>query len=252
MSVMASLSWSRTRVVLSRELMGYFATPIAYVFIVIFLMLSGFFTFEIGNFFNRNQADLIAFFNYHPWLYLFLVPPIAMRLWSEERKSGTIELLMTLPLGVTDAVLGKFLATWLFTGIALALTFPLWLTVNYLGSPDNGVIFASYLASWLMAGAYLAVGSCLSATTKNQVIAFILTTSVCFIFVLIGFPMVLGFFYGWVPAWLVDNIAALSFFTHYQSIVRGVFDIRDLLFFLLFITCWLMATVLVLQLKKSD
>ena len=243
---------SRVNILLKRELSGYFATPIAYIFIVIFLMLSGFFTFEMGNFFARNQADLLSFFTYHPWLYLFLVPPLTMRLWAEERKTGTIELLMTLPITSTDAVLGKFIAAWIFTGLALVLTFPIWITVNYLGSPDNGVIIAAYIGSWLMAGAFLAVGSCLSALTKNQVIAFILSVMTCFVLVLIGFPFMLNIFYGWAPQGLVDGIAALSFFTHYQSITRGVLDIHDVVYFLFFIGCWLLATVVVIDLKKSD
>ena len=242
----------RMPVILKRELASYFATPLAYVFIVIFLMLSGFFTFELGHFFTRGQADLSSFFTFHPWLYLILVPPLAMRLWAEERKSGTVELLMTLPITVSAAVTGKFLAAWLFTGLALLLTFPIWVTVNYLGNPDNGVIMAAYLGSWLMAGAFLAVGSCLSAATKNQVVAFILTVSVSFLFILIGYPLLLNAFYGWAPAWLIDTLASLSFLTHYQSISRGVLDWRDLLFFLLFIVCWLAATVIVIELKKAD
>ena len=165
-----------------RELYGYFATPVAYVFLVIFLILSGLFTFYLGSFYERGQADLSAFFDWHPWLYLFLVPAIAMRLWAEERKNGTIELLMTLPITLMQAVLGKFLAAWIFTAIALFLTFPIWITVNYLGSPDNGIIISSYLGSLLMAGGYLAIGSCISALTKNQVIAFVVGISVCFLF----------------------------------------------------------------------
>ncbi|TQV85756.1 ABC transporter permease subunit [Exilibacterium tricleocarpae] len=236
---------------LRRELGSYFATPLAYLFIVIFLMLSSFFTFKLGNFFDRGQADLTSFFLFHPWLYLILAPPLAMRLWAEERKSGTIELLMTLPVTLLEMVLGKFLAAWLFTGIALLLTFPIWLTVNYLGDPDNGVVVAAYLGSWLMAGAFLAVGSCLSATTGNQVIAFILTVSVCFVFVIIGYPALLEVLYGWAPNWLVDTLASLSFLTHFQSIGRGVLDWRDLLFFVLFIGCWLLATAIVIQVKKA-
>ena len=178
-------------VILKRELQSYFATPLAYVFIFIFLVLSGVFTFYLGNFFEREQADLTPFFSFHPWLYLFLIPAISMRLWSEERKTGTIELLMTLPVTRLDAVLGKFLAAWLFAGLALALTFPLWITVNYLGDPDNGVIFASYLGSFLMAGGFLAIGSCMSALTRSQVIAFIGCGIVCLLFVLAGFQMFL-------------------------------------------------------------
>jgi len=238
--------------VFKRELGSYFATPVAYVFIVIFLLLSGAFTFYVGNFYERGQADLFPFFNFHPWLYLFLVPAVAMRLWSEERKSGTIELLLTLPLTMWQAVVGKFLAAWLFIGIALALTFPIWITVNYLGSPDNGVIFACYLGSFLMAGAFLAIGSCLSACTRNQVVAFILTVVVCFVFLLAGFPLVLGFFSAWAPQGLVDAISGLSFLSHFASIAKGVIDLRDLVYFLLTIAFWLYASAVVIDLKKAD
>ena len=178
--------------VMRRELAGYFSTPVAWVFIVIFLVMAGVFTFYIGSFYDRGIADLDPFFNFHPWLYLFLVPAIAMRLWAEERRSGTIELLLTLPLTAWQAVLGKFLAAWLFVGLALLLTFPTWLTVNYLGDPDNGVIAAAYIGSWLMAGGFLAIGSCMSALTRNQVVAFILSVVVCFGFLLSGLPMVTG------------------------------------------------------------
>ncbi|MFZ8957704.1 MAG: ABC transporter permease subunit, partial [Pseudohongiellaceae bacterium] len=170
-------------IIFKRELYSYFATPLAYVFIVIFLITNGIFTFDLGGFFLRGQADLLPFFGFHPWLYLFMVPAIAMTLWADERKTGTIELLLTLPVRLVDAVLGKFLAAWVLTGIALALTFPIWVTVNYLGDPDNGVIVAAYLGSWFMAGGFLAIGSCMSACTKNSVIAFILTVAICFLFV---------------------------------------------------------------------
>jgi ABC-2 type transport system permease protein len=193
-------------VIFKRELASYFATPLAYVFIVIFLVLSGVFTFYLGGFFESGQANLSAFFNFHPWLYLFLVPAIAMRLWAEERKSGSIELLMTLPITRFEAVTGKFLAAWVFAGIALLLTFPMIITVNYLGEPDNGAIVTGYIGSWLLAGAYLAIGSCMSALSKNQVIAFILAVSACFLFIVSGFPMVLDAF-AWAPQWLVDAIA---------------------------------------------
>ena len=242
----------RIGLIFKRELASYFATPVAYVFIVIFLMLAGFFTFYFGGFYERNQADLQAFFEYHPWLYLFLVPAIAMRLWAEERKTGTIELLMTLPITLADAVIGKFLAAWVFLGIALVLTFPVWMTVNYLGEPDNGVILATYLGSWLMAGGFMSVGSCLSAATKNQVIAFILTVSVCFLFVIAGFPMVLDILPEVLPQWVVDTAASLSFLTHYRDISKGVLDLRDVLYFIVFIGCWLFATVIVIELKKAD
>ena len=235
-----------------RELQSYFATPVAYVFIVIFLMLMGAFTFYLGNFYERGQADLRAFFNFHPWLYLFLVPALSMRLWAEERKSGTIELLMTLPITPVQAVLGKFLASWAFAGIALTLTFPIWLTVNYLGDPDNGAIFAAYIGSLLMAGGFLAIGSCLSAFTRNQVIAFVLTVVACFGFLLSGFPLVLDLFSGWAPQMIVDGIASLSFLTHFTDISRGVIDIRDLIYFALVIGTFLYANMIVLGWKQAD
>ncbi len=243
---------SPTVAVFRRELAGYFATPVAYVFIVIFLALAGALTFYLGNLFERGQADLQPFFSFHPWLYLFLVPAVSMRLWAEERKSGTIELLLTLPVTLSQAVLGKFLAAWAFIGIALALTFPMWITVNYLGDPDNGVILAGYLGSWLMAGAFLAVGICLSATTRNQVVAFILTVLVCFLLMLAGFPLVLNAFSGWAPQVFVDAIAQLSFLTHFAAIAKGVLDLRDIVFFLLTIAAWLAACAVVLELKKAD
>ena len=195
-------------IVMKRELDSYFSTHLAYVFILIFLVLSGVFTFYLGNFYERGQADLLPFFNFHPWLYLFLVPALSMRLWAEELKSGSIELLLTLPVKIVDAVAGKFLAAWIFAGISLMMTFPLWLTVNYLGDPDNGVIFTSYLGSWLMAGSFLAIGSCMSALSKSQVIAFILCGVVCLLFVLAGYPLVLNSIKTWVPLVVVDSVAA--------------------------------------------
>lgn len=239
-------------IIIKREFASYFATPIAYVFILIFLMLSGVFTFYIGNFYERGQADLTAFFSFHPWLYLFLVPAVSMRLWSEERKSGSVELLMTLPITRLDVVAGKFLAAWFFTGIALLLTFPMWITVNYLGEPDNGVILASYIGSWLMAGGFLAIGSCTSAISKSQVIAFILCGVLCLMFVLAGFPMVLSVFKGWAPAMLIDTLASLSFLTHFSSISKGVLSLRDLLYFVSMIVFWLLATMVVVDLKQGE
>lgn len=235
-----------------RELQSYFSTPVAYVFIVIFLLLMGTFTFYLGGFYERGQADLAGFFNYHPWLYLFLVPAISMRLWAEERKSGSIELLMTLPVTAWQAVVGKYLAAWAFTGIALLLTFPIWLTVNYLGEPDNGVIFAAYIGSFLMAGGFLAIGSCLSAVTKNQVIAFVITVVVCFGFLLSGFPMVLDLFTAWAPQAVVDAVASVSFLTHFTSIKKGVIDFRDLIYFALVIGTFLYANTIVLKWKQAD
>jgi ABC-2 type transport system permease protein len=240
------------RTIFKRELASYFATPLAFVFIVIFLILAGAFAFLLGGFYERSQADLQPFFMYHPWLYLFLIPAISMRLWAEERKSGSIELLMTLPVTLWQAVIGKYLAAWVFAGIALALTFPMWITVNFLGDPDNGAIFAAYIGSFLMAGGFLAIGSCLSATTRNQVIAFIFTVVVCFGFLLSGFPVVLGVFQGWLPQILLDAIASLSFLTHFESISKGVIDIRDLIYFGALIAAWLAATAIVLDMKKAD
>jgi len=243
---------NKTGIIFRRELSAYFATPVAYVFIVIFLVLASAFTFYLGNFYERGQADLSPFFTFHPWLYLFLVPAISMRLWAEERKSGSIELLLTLPIRTSEVVLGKFLAAWAFCGIALALTFPIWITVNYLGEPDNGAIFTAYLGSLLMAGAFLAIGACISATTRNQVIAFIITVVVCFGFLLSGLPLVLDLFSGWAPQVLTDAVASLSFMTHFRSLSRGVIDLRAVVYFALVIGFWLAANTVVLDLKKAD
>ncbi len=239
------------KAIMKRELHGYFSTPVAYVFIVIFLFMTGIFTFYVGSFYERNQADLEPFFNFHPWLYLFLLPAIAMRLWSEERKTGTIELLMTLPVTVADAVVGKFLAAWIFSAVALALTFPIWITVNYLGEPDNAVILSAYIGSLLMAGGFLAIGSCVSALTRSQVIAFVIGAAICFLFVLSGFPMVLNLFQAWAPQALIDAIASFSFLTHFSSISKGVIDLRDLVYFVVLILFWLYATVVVIDIKKG-
>jgi ABC-2 type transport system permease protein len=235
-----------------RELRAYFATPLAYVFIVIFLVLAGVFSFQVGGFFERGQADLQSFFRWHPWLYLVLIPAISMRLWAEERNSGSIELLMTLPITLWQAVAGKFLAAWCFAGLALLLTFPIWITVNYLGHPDNGVIVAAYLGSWLMAGGFLSIGMCLSAATRNQVIAFITAALVGFVVLLAGFPLVLDFVHGILPQTLVDAIASLSFLTHFETISKGVIDLRDLVYFAALIGFWLAATCLVLDMKKAE
>ena len=236
--------------IIKRELASYFSTPLAYVFIVIFLALVGSFTFYIGNFFVRGQADLNAFFAFHPWVYILLIPAVTMRLWAEERKSGTIELLMTLPLTTTQSVLGKFFAAWFFIFIALFLTFPIWITVNYLGEPDNGVILAGYIGSLFMSGAYLSIGSCISAITKNQVIAFVIATTLCFIFTMSGVDIVLNFFKIWAPEFLVNTISSMSFLTHFESITKGVIEIRDFLFYLSVIVFWLFLNVVVVEFKK--
>lgn len=243
---------NNTLYIMKRELRAYFATPVAYVFIVIFLFLTGLFTFYVGNFYERGQADLQPFFQFHPWLYLFLIPAISMRLWSEERKTGTIELLMTLPVSLGQMVLGKFLAAWAFSAIALALTFPIWITVNYLGNPDNTVILVSYVGSLLMAGGFLAIGSCISAITKNQVIAFVVSLVICFGFVLSGYPIVLDFFKGWAPQPIVDAIGSFSFLTHFNSIMKGVIDARDLIYFAALMAFWLYANTVVIDMKKAS
>ena len=235
-----------------REFTSYFVTPVAYVFIVIFLFMTGVFTFYLGAFYESNQADLEPFFRFHPWLYLFLIPAISMRLWSDERKSGTIELLMTLPVSITDTVVAKYLAAWSFTAIALSLTFPMWITVNYLGNPDNTVVLASYIGSLIMAGGFLAIGSCLSALTKSQVISFVISVVICFMFILSGFPMVLDLFESWAPQAVVDAVASFSFLTHFTSIKKGVIDIRDLIYFAALITFWLYVNIIIIENKKAD
>ena len=239
------------RAIFKRELGGYFATPIAYVFLTIFALLCGVFTFYLGRFIELGQADLQSFFLFHPWLYLFLIPALAMRLWAEERRGGTIELLLTLPVTMTQAVLGKFFAAWAVAVVALATTAPIWLTVNYLGDPDNGVILAAYIGSALMAGAFLAIGTCFSALSKNQVIAFVLSAAACLAFVLSGYPLVLEFFGAWAPAVVVETGSSLSFLTRFNAIARGVIDLRDIVYFVSMIAFWLYATALVIDLKKG-
>jgi ABC-2 type transport system permease protein len=237
--------------VFRREFAAYFATPIAFVFLVIFLMSMGVFTFYVGHFYDTGTADLTIFFSYHPWLYLFLLPALAMRLWAEERRSGSIELLLTLPLPVWASVLGKYLAAWAFAGLALALTFPIWLTVNYLGHPDNGVILASYCGSFLMAGAYLAIGAAISAATSNQVIAFVVAVVVCFLFTAAGAPLVMESFSGWAPLPLVEAIASFSFLSHFNAITDGVIDLRDIVFFASLIGLCLFANILIVETGKG-
>jgi len=234
-----------------RELISYFATPVAYVFITIFLLLSGLFTFYLGNFFEIGQASLGSFFEWHPWLYLFLVPAITMRLWSEEKKSGTIELLTTLPVSTLNIVLGKFMAAWLFTLLALILTFPMWITVNYLGNPDNGVIMASYIGSLLMSGGYLSIGIFISSLTKNQVIAFIVSVTVCFLFTVSGLPIVLDFFSNWAGEAITDVIASFSFLANYSDISRGIIDFRTLVYFLSLIFLFLYLNVITLDNSRN-
>ena len=238
--------------IFKREFAAYFATPLAYVFIVIFLFAMGAFTFYVGRFYDNGIADLSVFFGYHPWLYLFLVPAVGMRLWADERRTGTVELLLTLPVPIWATVLGKFLAAWAFCGVALALTFPIWITVNVLGSPDNGVILASYIGSLLMAGGYLAISAAISATTDNQVIAFVVSVAVCFLFTIAGAALVIDFFQLWAPVVLVNTISSFSFLTHFQAITSGVIDLRDLIFFASLIALFLAVNVVLIDLKKMS
>jgi ABC-2 type transport system permease protein len=238
--------------IFKRELANYFATPLALVFMVIFLVLTGVFTFYLGGFYEQGHAGLEAFFNYHPWLYLILVPAIAMRLWAEERKSGSIELIMSLPVPQWVWVVGKFSAAWVFAGINLLLTFPMWITVNYLGDPDNGVIVAGYFGSWLLAGGFLAISCCMSALSKSQVIAFVLSLIICFVFNMSGYPLVLDMFNGWAPLWLVDAIASISFLTHFESISKGVISLRDMFYFVSVIVFWLAANTILVDMNKAE
>ena len=234
-----------------REVTGYFASPIAYVFIVIFLLLSGFFTFMVTGFFERGQANLLSFFDWHPWLYLFLVPAVGMRMWSEERRLGTIELLLTMPITPWQAIVGKFLASWLVLALALALTFPIVITVNYLGHPDNGVILASYIGSLLLSGAYLSVSAMTSAMTRNQVVSFIVSVVICLFLILAGWPPVTNLLTQWASPWLVETIAAFSVMTHFDSIQKGVIDSRDVLFFLSLIVFCLFTTSVIIRAHRA-
>ena len=236
----------------AREFAGYFATPLAFVFIIVFLLANGLATFYLGAYFAMGQADLTSFFMFHPWLYLFFLPAISMRLWAEERRNGSIELLLTLPIPLTAVVIGKYLAALAFSALALALTFPIWLTVNYLGEPDNGVIFASYVGSLMLAGGYLAIGSCLSALTRNQVIAFVISVVACFLFTVSGAPLVLELFDGWAPQALIETMAGFSLLTHFRAITGWVIDMRDVMFFATLIGVFLTATVIVVDMKKAE
>jgi ABC-2 type transport system permease protein len=243
---------NKTYIILDRELKGYFRTPLASIFLLVFLALSSGMTFFLGRFFERDQADLTAFFSWHPWLFLVLMPAIGMRLWAEERRSGTIELLITLPVTNTQLVVGKFLASWIFTLIALFLTMPIWITVNYLGEPDNHVILISYVGSWLMAGAFLALTSCLSALTKNQVIAFIISSISGFVLIMAGFNLVLSAVRSWSPNWITETISSMSFLSHFSRIQMGVFDLSTLVFFISMIILCLWINVQLVQVKKAD
>jgi len=247
-------AWAAVRHIITiakRELTGYFASPVAYVFIIIFLLLSGFLTFMVSGFFERGQANLLAFFAWHPWLYLFLVPAVGMRMWSEERRLGTIELLLTMPITPWQAILGKFVASWIIIAIALALTFPIVITVNYLGHPDNGVILTSYIGSLLLAGAYLAVASMTSAMTRNQVVSFILSVVVCLFLILAGWPPVTNLITNWASQGVVETIAAFSVMTHFESLQNGVIDLRDILFFVSIMVFCLFTTSVIIRAHRA-
>jgi len=247
-----STYFNKTYIIFDRELRGYFRTPLASIFLLVFLALSSGMTFFLGRFFERDQADLIAFFSWHPWLFLILMPAIGMRLWAEERRSGTIELLITLPVTNTQLVVGKFLASWVFTLIALVLSMPIWITVNYLGDPDNNVILISYIGSWLMAGAFLALTSCLSTLTKNQVIAFIISSISGFVLIMAGFSLILSAVRSWAPVWITETIGSMSFLSHFSRIQMGVFDLNSLIFFVSMIVLCLWINIQLVQIKKAD
>ncbi len=240
------------KTITKRELSAYFASPVAYVFIVIFLLLAGFFTFMAGGFFERNQANLTSFFLWHPWLYLFLVPSVGMRLWSEERRMGTMELLLTMPITAWQAIVGKFIASWAFLALALICTFPIIITVNYLGHPDNGVIFGAYIGSWLMAGAYLAISCMTSALTRNQVISFILSVVICLFLILAGWPPVTQLLAQFTDKpGLIEAVASFSVMTHFESFQRGIIDTRDVVFYLAVMVFCLFTTSVIIRSHRA-
>jgi ABC-2 type transport system permease protein len=244
-------AWANISAIVKRELSGYFTSPIAYVFLVIFLVLTGFFTFTVGNFFERGEASLVSFFTWHPWLFLFLVPAAGMRLWSEERRLGTMELLLTMPITTWQAIVGKFLASWAFLALALLLTFPVVITVNYLGDPDNGVIVAGYFGSLLLAGAYLAVSCMTSALTRNQVISFIVSVMICLFLILAGYTPVTDLLTKWANPVVVEVIAAFSVMTHFEGFQRGVLDLRDVVFFASVIGFALFTTGVIIRSQRA-
>ena len=244
-------AWNNIKAIMKRELGGYFTSPIAYVFLIIFLLLTGFFTFTLGTFFERGEASLVSFFTWHPWLYLFLVPAVGMRLWSEERRLGTMELLLTMPLTTWQAIVGKFLASWVFLGLALALTFPVWITVNWLGSPDNGIILAGYVGSLFLAGSYLAISCMTSALTRNQVISFILSVMICLFLILAGYTPVTDLLTRFASPVVVDIIAAFSVMTHFEGFQRGVIDLRDFVFFASVIGFALFTTGVIIRSQRA-
>jgi ABC-2 type transport system permease protein len=218
---------------------------------VVFLMLIGFLTFFVSRFYESGQADLRGFFFWHPWMFLILVPASAMRLWAEERRAGTIETLLTLPVTVTQVILGKFLAAWIFIGLIVVLTFPIVLTTVYLGAPDRGAIIGGYIGSLLLAGAYLSVGMLTSAMTRNQVISFVLSLVICLFFLLAGWPPVTDLMVRWAPEWLVRGVASFSFMPHYEAFQKGVLDLRDFAYYFSVMIFMLFGTHLVLENRKA-
>jgi ABC-2 type transport system permease protein len=244
-------AWANIKAITKRELAAYFTSPVAYVFIVIFLLLVGFFTFNVGQFFEVGEASLNGFFYWHPWLYLFLVPAVGMRLWSEERRLGTMELLLTMPITTWQAIVGKFLASWIFLAIALGLTFPIVITVNYLGNPDNGALIAGYVGSLLLAGSYLAISSMTSAMTRNQVVSFIVSVVICLFLIIAGYTPVTDLMVRWAKPALIETIAAFSVITHFEPFQKGLLDLRDIVFFLSIVAFSLFATGVIIRAHRT-
>ncbi len=238
--------------IFKRELRSYFESPVAYVFLVVFLCMAGFLTFSVGNYYENQQADLRLFFFWHPWIYLLLAPAATMRLWSEESRSGTLELLFSLPITISQAMLGKFLAAWIFMTIALLLTAPVVITTYYLGNPDSGVIIGGYLGSFLLAGIYLSVGMLTSAMTRNQVISFVVAVVILIFLLLAGWPPVTGYLVRWAPPWLINGVAACSFMPHYEALQRGVIDIRNIVYAVSVMVFMLFANRIILEWRKTS
>lgn len=234
-----------------RELLSYLTTPTAYVFVAVFLFAIGLFTFQVGGFFEARRADLTAFFTFHPWIFMVFLPAIAMRLWAEESRSGALELLLTLPAPTWSLVVGKFLAAWTVAGAALLLTAPLWITVNILGSPDNAAIFTAYLASLLMAGAYIAIGSAMSALTQAQIVAFVLAVLISFLLTALGLPLVLDFFSGVLGGGAAEAISRFSLLHHFDAAQRGVVEFRSVFYYVSLIGLCLGFTALAVDARRG-
>ncbi len=234
--------------IFKREFLGYFRSPVAYVFLIAFLIASVALAFSrYGGFYRSNQASLDTYFQFYPWLYLFLVPAVGMRLWSEEKRSGTVELLFTLPVTTLEAVLGKFFAAWTFLSLGVLLSFPMALTVAYLGDPDWGVMIASYIGAILMAGGFLGVCSLTSAMTKNQVISFVLSLVACAVLIFLGLSGFTDSLSTIFPVSIADAVSNFSFITHFDAFTKGIIDPRDVIFFLSLIGFTLFLNVVVLE-----